>query len=144
MQLFLVLSHLVLAMASFPVGIPLPSLPDLFAPNRNPSPPDLVAESQIRNTLALYPLSIDSKNFTALSSVFHPDAVANFSEPLNVVTGLPEIMSAIESALGLFAGTQHIYGTQTIRVDDARECARSVTYFSAAHFGKGEAEGQVY
>lgn len=144
MQLFLVFSQVALAIASFPVAIPLPSLPGLFAPNTNPSPPDLVAESQIRNTLAMYPLSIDSKNFTALSSVFHPDAVANFSEPLNVVTGLSEIKSAIESSLGLFAGTHHTYGTQTIRVDNAGGCARSVTYFSAAHFGKGQAEGQVY
>lgn len=144
MQLFLITSQLALAMASFPSPIPLPSLPSLFAPDADPSPPDPVAESQIRNTLVTYALSIDSKNFTALSSVFHQDAVANFSEPINVLTGLSEIMGTLEASLAVFAGTQHHYGTQAIRIDDVGACARAVTYFTATHFGKGEAEGQVY
>ncbi|POS74615.1 hypothetical protein DHEL01_v206987 [Diaporthe helianthi] len=130
-------------MASFPSPILLPSLPYLFAPDANPSPADLVAESQIRNTLATYALSIDSRNFTALSSVFHPDAVANYSEPINVISGLSEIMNTLEASLALFAATQHHYGTQAIRVDNAGSSARVVTYFTATHFGKGGAEGQV-
>lgn len=144
MQLFLVISQLALVMASFTSPIPLPSLPSIFAPDADPSPPDPVAESQIRNTLVTYALSIDSKNFTALSSVFHQDAVANFSEPINVVRGLAEIMGTLEASLAVFAGTQHNYGTQAIRIDAVEACARAVTYFSATHFGKGEAEGQVY
>jgi hypothetical protein len=142
MQSFLIFAQAALAMASFPSPIPFPSLPSLFAPDANTSPPDPVAESQIRNTLATYAMSIDSKNFTALSSVFHPDAVANYSEPINVITGLPEIMGTLEASLALFAGTQHNYGTQAIRVDIVE--ARAVTYYTAAHFGKGQAEGQVY
>lgn len=143
MQPFLVLLQAFLAMASFPAPIPFPSLPSLFAPDTNLSPPDPVVESQIRNTLATYPFSIDSKNFTALSSVFHPDAVANYSEPINVISGLPEIAARLEASLALFAGTQHSYGTQAIQVDDSGACARAVTYYTAAHFGKGQAEGQV-
>lgn len=69
--------------------------------------------------------------------------MANFSEPINVVTGLSEIMGTLEASLALFAGTQHNFGTQAIRVDAVGACARAVTYFTAAHFGKGEAEGQV-
>lgn len=130
-------------MAAFPSPIPFPSLPSLFAPNADLSPPDLIAESQIRNTLATYAFSIDSRNFTALSSVFQPDAVANYSEPINVISGLSEIMGTLEASLSQFAGTQHNYGTQAIRVDDAGSCARAVTYYTAAHFGKGHAEGQV-
>ncbi|KAG6361794.1 hypothetical protein INS49_010023 [Diaporthe citri] len=130
-------------MASFPSPIPFPSLPSLFAPGADLSAPDPIAESQIRNTLATYTFSIDSKNFTALSSVFHPDAVANYSEPINVISGLPEITATLEASLALFAGTQHNYGTQAIRVYDEGACARAVTYYTAAHFGKGEAEGQV-
>lgn len=143
MHSFLIFSQAVLAMAAFPAPIPFASLPSLFAFDADLSPPDLIIESQIRNTLATYAFSIDSKNFTALSSVFRPDAVANYSEPLNVMSGLPEIMSTLEASLALFAGTQHSYGTQAIRVDDAGSSARVVTYYTAAHFGKGEAEGQV-
>lgn len=39
--------------------------------------------------------------------------------------------------------TQHLLGTQCIDVTSAKT-ARSVTYFTAAHFGKGASEGQVY
>lgn len=137
-------AQVVLVMASFPSPIPLPSLPSLLAPDADLSASDLIAESQIRNTLATYPFAIDSKNFSALSFVFHPDAVANYSEPLNVITGLPEIESTLEASLAMFAGTQHSYSTQAIRLDEAQESARAVTYFTAAHFGKGQAEGQVY
>lgn len=144
MHSFLIVSQVVLAMAAFPSPIPFASLPSLFAPDADLSSPDPVIESQIRNTLATYAFSIDSKNFTALSSVFHPDAVANYSEPLNVMSGLPEIMSTLEASLALFAGTQHSYGTQAIRVDDAGSSARVVTYYTASHFGKGQAEGQVW
>ncbi|KAI7783417.1 hypothetical protein LA080_011978 [Diaporthe eres] len=86
-------------MASFPSPIPFPSLASLFAPDADLSPPDPIAESQIRNTLATYTFSIDSKNFTALSSVFHPDAVANYSEPINVISGLSEITATLEASL---------------------------------------------
>lgn len=143
MQPVLVFSPIFGAMASFPSPLSPPSLPSLFAPGVDLSLPDLIIESQIRNTLATYALSIDSKNFTALSSVFHPDAVANYSEPLNVMSGLPEIMGTLEASLEMFAGTQHSYGTQAIRIDDAIGSARAVTYYTAVHFGKGAAEGQV-
>ncbi|KKY35618.1 hypothetical protein UCDDA912_g04399 [Diaporthe ampelina] len=142
MQAFLIFLQVVLAMAAFPSPIPLSSLPSLFASDEDRSPPDPIVESQIRNTLATYAFAIDSKNFSALSSVFHPDAVANYSEPLNVITGLPEIISTLEASLALFAGTQHAYGTQAIRVDSTGKSARAVTYYTAAHFGKGNAEGQ--
>ncbi|KAL2274341.1 hypothetical protein FJTKL_03261 [Diaporthe vaccinii] len=99
MQSFLILSQAFLAMASFPSPIPFPSLASLFAPDADLSPPDPIAESQIRNTLATYTFSIDSKNFTALSSVFHPDAVANYSEPINVISGLSEITATLEASL---------------------------------------------
>lgn len=143
MHSFLIFSQAVMAMAAFPVPIPFASLPFLLAPDAELSPSDPVTECQIRNTLATYVFSIDSKNFTGLSSVFHPDAVANYSEPINVISGLPEIMETLEASLARFAGTQHSYGTQAIRVDDAGSCARVVTYYTAAHFGKGQAEGQV-
>ena len=95
----------------------------------------------IRNTLAIYPFAIDGKNFDALSKVFTTDAVANYSAPLNVLTPLSSIQSVLESSLECVT-TQHLYGTQWIDVVSPL-AARSVTYFRAAHFGKGQSEGQV-
>ena len=76
-------SHLSLTGAD---AIPFFDLPILTSAGKfNADPRDV---ESIRNTLALYPLSIDGKNFDALSLVFTKDAVANYSEPLNVLTGL--------------------------------------------------------
>lgn len=69
----------------------------------------------IRNTLAHYPLAIDGKQFSDLSLVFTPDAVANYSAPLNVLTGLPMIESVLEADLRPVS-THHSYGTQLIEV----------------------------
>ncbi|KAG0652999.1 hypothetical protein D0Z07_0532 [Hyphodiscus hymeniophilus] len=73
------------------------------------------AYNAIRNTLAHYPLAIDEKRFSALSLVFTPDAVANYSAPLNVLTGLPMIEDVLEADLRVVS-TQHSYGTQLIEV----------------------------
>ncbi|KAJ5690160.1 hypothetical protein N7462_004552 [Penicillium macrosclerotiorum] len=95
----------------------------------------------IRNTLAIYPFAIDGKNFDALNKVFTTDATANYSAPLNILSPLSSIQSVLESSLACVT-TQHLYGTQWIDVLSPIT-ARSVTYFRAAHFGKGETEGQV-
>ncbi|KAJ5127857.1 hypothetical protein N7448_008636 [Penicillium atrosanguineum] len=95
----------------------------------------------IRNTLAIYPFAIDGKNFDALSKVFSADAIANYSEPLNVLTPLHSIQSVLKQSLACVT-TQHLYGTQWIDVLSPTT-AQSVTYFRAAHFGKGDTEGQV-
>lgn len=96
----------------------------------------------IRNTLAIYPFAIDGKNFDALSKVFTTDAVANYSAPLNVLTPLSAIQSVLESSLTCVT-TQHLLGTQWIDILSPL-AAESVTYFRAAHFGKGAAADQVY
>ncbi|KAJ5107001.1 hypothetical protein N7456_003676 [Penicillium angulare] len=95
----------------------------------------------IRNTLAIYPFAIDGKNFDALSKVFTSNAVANYSAPLNVLTPLSSIQSVLKESLACVT-TQHLYGTQWIDVQSPTT-AQSVTYFRAAHFGKGDTEGQV-
>lgn len=95
----------------------------------------------IRNTLAIYPFAIDGKNFDALSKVFSADATANYSAPLNVLTPLSSIQSVLKESLACVT-TQHLYGTQWIDVLSPT-AARSVTYFRAAHFGRGDAEGEV-
>ncbi|KAH8588461.1 hypothetical protein B0O99DRAFT_359756 [Bisporella sp. PMI_857] len=95
----------------------------------------------IRNTMAHYPLCIDGKNFEALDLVFAPDAVANYSAPLNVLTPLSTIKTVLENAL-IKVNTQHALSTQVIDVISPTE-AFSVTYYTATHFGVGNYEGQI-
>jgi hypothetical protein len=95
----------------------------------------------IRNTLAIYPFAIDGKNFDALSKVFTADATANYSAPLNVLHPLTSIQSTLKASLECVT-TQHLYGTQWIDVLSPTT-ARSITYFRAAHFGKGDSANQV-
>ncbi|KAK5739076.1 hypothetical protein LTR17_005596 [Elasticomyces elasticus] len=115
------------------------SLPTTFAPAAHAQDPGLLA--QIRNTLALYPVCIDGKDFASLSLVFTEDAVANYSEPLNTLTPLSNIRLVLEASLAPVT-TQHQLGTQIVEL--LGHCtARSLTYFVANHFGKGVYEGQV-
>lgn len=111
--------------------IPLQALATDFPP---PSlPEDAASIEAIRNTLALYPLAIDGKNFAALGRIFKKDAIANYSAPINVLTGLSQIESVLTSSLHCVT-TQHLYGTQLIEVLGPT-VAVSVTYYRAAHFG---------
>lgn len=95
----------------------------------------------IRNTLSLYPLAIDGKNFPALGLVFATNAVANYSAPLNVLTPLSTIESTLEASLAPVT-TQHSFGTQVIDVLSPNT-AVSVTYYTATHFGMGQFAGQI-
>ncbi|KAJ5601186.1 hypothetical protein N7510_010720 [Penicillium lagena] len=126
---------------SSPLGaapIPLPSLADDFVPQAGE---DATVVEAIRNTLALYPFAIDGKNFDALGKVFAQNAVANYSAPLNVLTPLSNIESALAASLECVT-TQHLFGTQLIDLVSPT-VAESVTYYRAAHFGTGQATGQV-
>lgn len=123
--------------------LPLPpfSLPTSF-PNAQHAQ-DPIALDQIRNTLGLYPLALDGKNFGALDRVFTPDAIANYSTPIFVLKGLSAIQARIEAVL-VKVGTQHSYGTQVIEIGSGGCEAKAVTYFTATHFGRGVYLGEVY
>ena len=95
----------------------------------------------IRNTLGHYPLAIDGKNFAALKLVFAPNAVANYSAPLGVLSPLSTIQSVLQSSLA-HVTTQHSFGTQVIDVLSPVK-AVSVTYYTATHFGMGAYAGQI-
>lgn len=99
-------------------------------------------ENQIRNTLAHYPLAIDGKNFDALDLVFTDDAVANYSAPLNVLTGLDQIKSVLQKSLAPVI-SQHSYGTQVIEIEAGHKTAKCVSYYTASQFGQGEKAGKV-
>lgn len=100
-----------------------------------------IYELQIRNTLAHYPLAIDGKNFSALNLVFVPDVVANYSPPLGVVTGLHNVMKVLESALEKVT-TQHALSTTVVEILDGGR-AKTLSYLTATHFGRGIYAGQV-
>lgn len=131
------------AVADFspPLGtapIPLSLLANDFVPHAGE---DATVVEAIRNTLALYPFAIDGKNFDALDKVFAENAVANYSAPLNVLTPLSNIQQALAASLECVT-TQHLFGTQLID-PISLTVAESVTYYRAAHFGSGQATGQV-
>ena len=105
-------------------------------------PADPTVQLQIRNTLALYPLAIDGKNFGALNRIFTSDVVANYSAPLNVITGLLNLQAVLNASL-FSVTTQHSFATQIIDVLEGNCKAKSITYFTATHFGQGDYYGQV-
>lgn len=110
-------------------------LPGYFPPPRNVDTSTLDnTEAAIRRTLALYPLAIDGRVFSSLANIFAPDAVANYSAPIGVLTGPDEIASSLEVATASFLGTQHLLGTTNIRVCKEGKKAISVAYYTAIHF----------
>ena len=124
----------------FPNPIPLSSLPSAYPSSLTAQNPAL--DLQIRNTLSHYPLAVDGKDFPAFSLVFTQDVVANYSAPLGVLTGLASLISTVEASLAPVR-TQHALSTEVIEILEGGVAARSLTYFTATHFGVGVHYGQV-
>ena len=122
-----------------PPPVPLISVPGTYASATKPQSADAIA--QILNTLSIYPFAIDGKDFASLSLVFTEDVTANLSAPLGLLTPLQPMADVIEKTLAN-VDTQHAYGTQLVELIDVCR-ARSVSYFSATHFGRGKYAGQV-
>lgn len=74
----------------------------------------------LQQTLALYPLAIDGKNFSALSGVFAPNVVANYSAPLNVIYGLEAVEATLQAALAPVT-SQHALSTFSVQNLDLKE-----------------------
>jgi hypothetical protein len=94
---------------------------------------DVGATEAIRQTLGLYALAIDGRNFEALRKVFTNDVRANYSDPIGVLNGVQAIIDTLPPGLNSFASTQHLLGTMFIQVC-GWQSAVSVTYFQASHF----------
>lgn len=60
----------------------------------------------LQQTLALYAIGTDTKDFSIWSDVFSPNIVANYSAPFPILTGLPNLTTAISTGL-LPVTTQH-------------------------------------
>ncbi|KAL1598639.1 hypothetical protein SLS60_007779 [Paraconiothyrium brasiliense] len=116
-----------------PSPVPVQHLSAYFLPQYGLHATALLDIEAIRHTLALYPYIIDGRDFPSLSSVFTADAIANYSVPIGVVNGLSAIESTLGAALASFLGTQHLLGSQSVRICD-RNSAISVSYYRAVHF----------
>ena len=55
-------------------------------------------EDSIRNTIARYPLAVDSKEFSTLSAVFTDDAYADYGQGVGVLEGLATIEAALSAS----------------------------------------------
>lgn len=100
-------------------------------------PTDILA---IQNTLALYPIYLDTKEFTSFASIFTPDVYANYSGPYPWI-GLPELQGNLSSFL-VNVTTQHSLTTQYIQMLEQGK-ANVTTYLIAQHFGSGAYEGEM-
>lgn len=95
--------------------------------------PDPIATESIRQTLALYALAIDGRNYEVLRKVFSTNARANYSDPIGVLNGVQAIIDNLAPGLSTFVSTQHHLGTQLIHICSLTS-AVSVTYFQATHY----------
>jgi SnoaL-like domain len=130
-----------------PPALPSPTPPSLLVQVYGDAPSKLHDtlnfELSIRNTLSIYPLAVDGKNFSAPNRVFTEDVIADFPEPTGVASGLANVEKILETALEAVSW-QHLLGTQVIGLGWEGPCtAGTLTYFAASHFGKGDWKGQV-
>ena len=119
-----------------PAPIPTSRLPSYFPRQKLTSATSLIDIEDIRQTVSEYAFIIDARAFDSLSDIFTTDAVANYSEPLGVLSGVETIKTTLSAALAQFPGTQHLLGSQRIRLCNTTT-AISATYFRAAHFLNG-------
>ncbi|UPX16701.1 uncharacterized protein EKO05_0007089 [Ascochyta rabiei] len=125
-----------------PNPIPISQLANHFPPQKVANVEALLETEAIRQTLSLYAYVIDARDFDSLSDVFTTDAIANYSAPLGVLNGIESITTTLSASLAQFPGTQHLLGSQTIRLCNKTE-AISATYLRAAHFLQRNVTGGV-
>ncbi|KAF2774256.1 hypothetical protein EJ03DRAFT_322849 [Teratosphaeria nubilosa] len=93
----------------------------------------------IRNTISLYCIALDTKDFSLLHQVFTEDVEAVYS--IRTATGVDAIAGAIEKRLSPVS-FHHTLGTQIIEIATDGKAAKAHTYFTGVHFGKGKWEGK--
>ena len=99
-----------------------------------------ISLESIRQTLGLFPIAIDSKQYGLLSQVFTPSATASFTE--QPIQGLGNITLFLTRSLAGLT-SQHelssLYINQT-----ASDRATSTNYLQGNFFGEGDAAGQYF
>ena len=104
---------------------------------------DTAVDSQIRNTLSLYAIAVDTRDFGLLAEVFTKDAIADYSAPPpnNIYRGLPAIQEFLKASLHN-AVSQHTISTTVIDFSD-RFSPNSTAYVVANFLGQGNLTGQI-
>ena len=125
---------------TLPAVIPSSSRTTVYAPAAYPQSATDIA--QVVNTLALYPLTVDGGNFSALSLVFTEDVIADYPIlGLGILTPLTMLEQSIV-AVSANCYSQHAYGRRIVEIMGEGQ-AKSLTYVTATLFGKGEYYGEV-
>lgn len=104
--------------------------------------PQVAAIVSIQQTLALFPIAVDTKNYDLFSSVFTPNVSANFSMPGSQnIHGIPMLTASLSKGLaGLVS--QHSLSTLSVNFSSPT-VATSVQYLVGTFFGQGNLTGQV-
>ena len=91
----------------------------------------------IQQTLALFPIAVDSKSYGRFSSVFTPNVTANFSMPgTQNIHGIPALTAGLSKGLeGLVS--QHSLSTLSVNFSSST-VANSVQYLVGTFFWTGE------
>lgn len=103
---------------------------------------DYQSVETIRNKIALYTFIVDGQQWDTLGYVFASNAVANYSVPLDILSGLDNITATLKESQEKISASQHQIGSQFIEIVDSRN-AYSVSYYTSTRFGKGAYEDEA-
>ncbi|KAL1303029.1 hypothetical protein AAFC00_003342 [Neodothiora populina] len=95
----------------------------------------------IRNTVALYCIALDTKDFSLFQDVFASTLDARY--PFGgAFDDRDALANAIRKRLEPVT-TQHALTTQSITIDEGASSASATTYFTGIHLGQGRWKGQI-
>jgi ketosteroid isomerase-like protein len=99
---------------------------------------DLADRAEILDVVIAYATALDGKDWTALGSLFVPEAIWEYEAGGEQVIGPDAIAGRIADTLERLRATQHFCGNHTVRVDGDE--AWHTCYYQAQHVGQnGEA-----
>ncbi|KAI5251241.1 hypothetical protein E4T42_04473 [Aureobasidium subglaciale] len=93
----------------------------------------------IKNTISLYCIALDNKDWELLKRVFVPDLIATYPFNSTPIHGLEVLSKRIRQRLATVT-TQHALTTQHLLVSN--RTAKVTTYFTGVHFGRGKWVGK--
>lgn len=111
------------------------------SPTADPLHPSADVITSIQQTLSLFPVAIDSKQYGLLDQVFTPTASVAFT-PTEVPSGLSNIQAWLENVLKDLTSHHHLGGLQ---INQTNPCeATAINYLQGSFFGQGPAAGQIF
>lgn len=110
-------------------------------PIPDPSHPSADVLASVQQTLNLFPIAIDNKNFSILNQVFTTDAFAAF-QPDQPQYSLQNITGWLELFLSNVT-SHHSLGGLYVTQENPCE-ATAISYLQGSFFGRGPATGQMY